>query len=343
MYIVATISKNSYPAEKIEEILKAGATMLRFNFSHGTPQDQAGHIQTARTVIAKLGLEKSVKIIADLPGDKLRLGTFEPIHFPIKKGQLVKFVLDYNSDDPSKFIPIDADNICKYLKAGQPISVGDGDPALIITEIIDENTFTALVQNNGGIQSMKGFNIGRGVDELDHFTKKTLESIAYLPKIKPDLIALSFVNNRAYLKKAKKLLAEQYHSDKLPPLVAKLETPEAIKNLDEIAKDCDIFMVARGDLAITAPYEMLGIYQKQIVQAAKRNNKQVIVATQLLESLMESHTPTRSEILDLTNIVLDGADGIMFAKETGLSLTPGYSVSIAKKIINAVEKNRDKI
>ncbi len=140
-----------------------------------------------------------------------------------------------------------------------------------------------------------------------------------------------------YLKQAKSLLKKYLGTKILPPIVSKIETPKGVDKIDEIIKETDIVMVARGDLALTAPYEALGVYQKEVIKAAKKAKKQVIVATQILESLLQRHMPTRSEILDLTNIVLDGADGIMFAKETGISETPGYSISVAKKIIDRVE------
>jgi pyruvate kinase len=118
--------------------------------------------------------------------------------------------------------------------------------------------------------------------------------------------------------------------------MAKIETPAGVENIDEIAKVADVILVARGDLEMAAPWQLLGIYQKRIVAAAKQAGTPVYVSTQILESLLSSYTPSRSDVLDLTNIVLDGADGIMLAKETGISLTPGYSVQVARKIIDAV-------
>lgn len=346
MYIVALISISSYAPEKIREIILAGATVLRFNFSHGTPSEMTERIRVARSVIDELGLRGQIKILADLPGDKMRLGKFEPNHFHVKDGQRVVFRSGGASSDPADFIPVNYKNICDYLEVGQVLVLGDGECSLIVKEIHGPDSFTAEVFGNGFIPAERGIGIGPGVDGLDHITDKTLEHMANLPTIMPDWIAFSFVGNADYLRRAK-LLLRQYALDDMPVLVAKIETPDGVTNIDEIAQECDVLMVARGDLEITAPYELLGVYQKQIIEAARRNNKQSIVGTQILESLLERKIPTRSEILDLTNIVLDGADGIMLSQETGLSCTPGYSVAVAKKIINAVEqfqlKNETKI
>jgi pyruvate kinase len=340
MLIIATISKNSYAPAKIEEIITAGATILRFNFSHGSPAEMEEHIKVAREVITRLK-RSDVKILADLPGAKLRLGRFEPSEFLVKAGQEVIFKSASGSVLPQEFIPVNAPEIGLLVQENQEISVGEGDPSFLVKKIIGPDSFQAISLNDGFVQTMKGFNVGIGVDELNHITADTLAHIKILPNIKPDLIAVSFVNSAKHLEEVRRLIKASFGSDQIPPLVAKVETIQGVEKIEEIAASVDWLMVARGDLALTAPYELLGVYQKRIIIAAKKAGKPVIVATQILESLLDKRRPTRSEILDLTNIVLDGADAIMFAKETGLSLTPGFSVKIAQDIINAVEKNKN--
>ncbi len=340
MLIIATISKNSYAPAKIEEIIKAGATILRFNCSHGSPAEMEEHIQIAKEVITRLK-RPDVKILADLPGAKLRLGRFEPNELLIKSGQEVIFKSAADSAFPQEFIPVNAPNISLLVQENQEISLGEGDPSLLVKKIISPDSFQAISLNDGFIQSMKGFNVGIGVDELNHITPDTLAHIKILPHIKPDLIAVSFANSAKHLEEVRALIKTSLNSNQIPPLVAKVETLQGIEKIEEIANSADWLMVARGDLALTAPYELLGIYQKRIISAAKKAGKPVIVATQILESLLDKRRPTRSEILDLTNIILDGADAIMFAKETGLSLTPGFSIKIAQEIIEAVEKNKN--
>ena len=340
MLIIATISKNSYAPAKIEEIITAGATILRFIFSHGSPAEMEEHIKIAREVITRLK-RLDVKILADLPGAKLRLGRFEPIELPVKSGQEIIFKSAAESVLPQEFIPVNAPEIGLLVQENQEISLGEGDLSLLVKKIISPDSFQAISLNDGLIQNMKGFNVGIGVDELNHITTDTLAHIKILPNIKPDLIAVSFVNSAKHLEEVRGLIKASFGSDQIPPLVAKVETVQGVEKIEEITASADWLMVARGDLALTAPYELLGVYQKRIIIAAKKAGKPVIVATQILESLLDKRRPTRSEILDLTNIVLDGADAIMFAKETGLSLTPGFSVKIAQDIINAVEKNRN--
>jgi pyruvate kinase len=342
MFIVATISKNSYAAEKIEEILRAGAEVLRFNFSHGTPDEMQAKIKVARDVITKLGLQGKVKILADLPGSKIRLGDFTGTEYEVKAGQEVVFKSGERSDDPSSFIPVDFPSIGANATVGQTVTLGDGEVAFEVTEVIDDDSFRAKALNSRFIPALKGINLGKEIDKLDHITDKTIAHVRNLARFKPEWVAFSFVNSKEFLVRAKKLLAEVTTPEWQPKIVSKVETPLGIENIDEIAENCDILLVARGDLGLVAPIEMLGVYQKKIVASAKKAGKQVIVSTQILDSLLSYFVPSRAEVLDLTNIVMDGADGIMLAKETGISQTPGYSVETARKIINAVMETNNK-
>lgn len=337
MYIVATISKNSYPAEKIEGILREGARVLRFNFSHGTPNEMAERIGIAREVIKKLNLEGEVKILADLPGNKIRLGKFPGVDHPVKKGDEIIFKSSDSSSDPVKYIPINLDNISKYVNEGQEISFGDGEIGFKVLKIVDINTFTAVALNDRYISSEKGVNFGQTIDLFDHVTEKTIEHIKNLINIKPDWVAFSFVNSAGSMKRLKNMLNEYFPNNNVK-VISKIETPLAIKNLNEIINESDIVMVARGDLGLTVPFEKLGVLQKRIIKESKRQGREVIVATQIIDSLMSYYIPSRAEISDITNIVFDKASGIMMAKETGMSLTPEYSVKVVKKIIEEAEK-----
>lgn len=343
MYIVATISKNSYAPKKIEEILRVGAGVLRYNFSHGDPAIMTERFNTARAIIRNLGLENKVKLLADLPGNKIRLGDFLVKESPVKQGDRFKFKTTSYSPDPTEFVPINFPSIGELVERKQIFTLGDGEIAFEVTEILDRHSFYARALNAGHIPALKGVNIARGIDELNHFTETTLAHLHKLINLKPDWVAFSFVNSAEYLRRAKELLKSHINDDWKPRIVAKIETPKGIENIDEIARETDIVLIARGDLGLLCPIEELGINQKKIIKAAKAAGKEVIVATQILDSLIDYYIPKRSDILDLTNIVLDGADGIMLAKETGISLTPGRSVSMAKKIIDVVEKQKSSI
>ncbi|MFA6254773.1 MAG: pyruvate kinase [Patescibacteria group bacterium] len=337
MYIIATISKSSYPANKIEEIITAGATVLRYNFAHGSPQELKTKIDIARPVIAKLGLENKIKILADLPGSKVRLGDFAAKEYPVVKDQELTFASKDFSPDLAEYVPVAFPAVGTLVKKGQIFTLADGEIAFVVTSIVDQDSFKARALNTNAILNMKGINIGEKIDQLDHFNEKTLNHIKNLAQIKPDWVAFSFVNSRDYLIKAKKLLAEVTTKDWQPLIVSKIESPLGLKNIKEIIKETDIIMVARGDLGLTMPFENLGISQKEIVRQTKAAGKPVIVATQILASIVSSYVPTRAEILDLTNLVLDGVDGMMLSRETGISLTPGHSIQVAKKIIAAAE------
>ncbi|MFA6511656.1 MAG: pyruvate kinase [Patescibacteria group bacterium] len=335
MQIIATISQKSYAPEKIEEILRAGASVLRFNMSHGTPEESLGKMQVARDVIKKLGSD--ARILADLPGNKLRLGDFPELYYEVQACQRVVFKTAQGTEDPAVYLPVNVPDIATYVRESQEVTIGDGEVGFRVLQIQDKETFIAEAINSGKIGRMKGFNIGSGMDALMHITEKTLACMDVLPAIQPDWVAVSFANSGDYMRRTKALLAERFGRGKVPPVVSKVETPKGVAQIDDIAAESDIVMVARGDLAVTAPVELLGVYQKRIVQAAKKAGKPVIVSTQILESLLTNYMPSRSDVLDLTNIVLDGAEYIMLAKETGVSDTPGHSVTVAKQIIDAVE------
>lgn len=344
MFILATISKNSYTEDKIEEIIRAGATVLRFNFSHGTPDQMYYKISRAKAVINKLKLKKQVKILADLPGNKLRMGSFPNNEYAIEVDKHVTFKSGKRSEDPTKFIPVVHERVGTLVEVGQFISIGDGELGFEIIEIIDQHTIRAKATKTRLIPGLKGFNIGQKIDQLDHITPKTIEHMQNLSVLEPEWVSFSFVNSAAMLKKGKKLLKKNTRKSKWKPkIVAKLESPLAIKNLEEITKEADINVVARGDLGLYCPIEELGLLQKKIIKVSKKYKKPVIVATQILDSLLEYHIPSRAEVLDLTNIFLDGADGIWLAKETGISLTPGYSVEVAKKIIKTLESSKEQV
>jgi pyruvate kinase len=338
MFIIATISKNSYPKEKVREVLENGARVLRYNFSHGTPDEMAGRIGIAKEAIAELGLIGQVAILADLPGNKMRLGMFPGGEYPVTLGQEVTFKSSADSPDPEAFIPVDFFDIGAFVEPGQIISLGDGEVAFEVTRIIDNESLTARALNTRHIPALKGFNIGRAIDELDHFTPQTLEHIKHVSKLLPEWVAFTFVRSAHDIQKGRDLLAPYLTSSWNPKIVAKVETAIGIKNIEEIAASVDIVLVARGDLGLTMPIEQLGVSQKIITAAVKRAGKTLVISTQILDSLLSYYTPARAEVLDLTNIVLDGADGIMLAKETGISQTPGRSVAMAKRIIDTVEE-----
>lgn len=350
MIIIATISKNSYGADKIEEIIRAGADVLRYNFSHGNPEEMREKIAVAREVIERLGLNGKVRILADLPGGKIRLGMIEAAAvvgkpqdawhlLQVNAGEEYVFKSGSTSKTQHEFIPVDYPDIGTLAHVGGVAVIADGEIAFEILEITGKDSFRARALNSFHIPVLKGINFGSAIDEVDHITDTTIGHIRELIQIAPEMIAFSFVNSAEYLKKARRLLSEHGIDLNTVTIISKIESPRGLENIDEIVDESDMVMVARGDLGLTTPIEELGLAQKKIIAAARCGGKPSIVATMILNSVVTNFVPSRAEVLDLTNIVLDGADGIMLAKETGLSLTPGFSVSIARRIIDAVKNS----
>ncbi|MCA9383486.1 hypothetical protein KC909_03910 [Candidatus Dojkabacteria bacterium] len=334
MYIVATISKNSYQADKIREILNAGATVLRYNFSHGTPEQMLEHISAARDVIADLKLEGKISIMADLPGMKIRLGKFSENRY-ISSNEIILFRAAKESPNYQEWIPIDYPTPGDMVKVGDIITHADGETALEVTKVIDSEQFEAKALNDRFLAPLKGINFRRKIDELEHFTAQTLEHIATLEDIKPEWVAFSFVNSKENLQRGIDLLKENLSY--MPQIVTKIETPNGIANIEEIAELADVLLIARGDLGLYTPIEELYLNQTKIINAAKKYKKQAIVSTQILDSILEYYVPSRADVIDLSNAFMQGADGVMLTKETGISLTPGRSVEFALKVIERLQ------
>ncbi len=334
--IIATISINSYTADKIEEIILAGADILRFNFSHGTPKEMQAKVQVAKDVINKLKLNNKVKILADLPGAKIRLGDF-PDEAYISVGDKILFKTAKSSPDFKKFIPVDYTNIGKAVCKKQTISVGDGEIGFEVIDIKSDDEFIARVLNDGRIPPLKAINLGAEMTRINHITQKTIEHIENLSSIDPDFVAFSFINSGDDLSILANMLRKHRPSFK-GGIVAKIETEEAVNNLNTILQSTDFVMIARGDLALSADYTKLGILQDKIISKCKKNNTPFIIATQVMDSILDRFVPARAEIVDVSNAVINGAYAIMLAKETGVSKTPGFSVETVRKIIEETKK-----
>ncbi len=331
MFIVATISINSYTEDKILEIIQNGADVLRYNFSHGTPQEMSQKISVAKQAIRKSG--KDIKIMADLPGAKIRLGDFDVQRYEVKRGDKILFKSSKTSADPAKFIPVDYPNIGQVVKSGEVFTLADGEIGFKVDEIVDSLSFVAIALNDWHIPPMKAINIGHAIETLNHVTSQTLQHLEHLADIDPDIVAFSFVNDAEQVKFLKTKLLKA-HPDFKGKILAKIETERGVRNLADIISHVDMVMVARGDLGLSSPLHKLGVLQKKIIQTCKDSHVPVIVATQILDSALDRFVPSRAEISDLTNLALEKVDGVMLAKETGISQTPGASVRLVRQIIN---------
>ncbi len=316
--IVATIGPAVDSEEKIEKLIKAGVNIFRLNTSHETMEAHSKRFDLIRQVCDKLRVYCSIMI--DLQGPKIRVGNLEqPIN--LEKNQEVIFS---HQENPEKgIIPVDYKGIAQDVTKGSKILLDDGKIQAIV-EKIEDNKVYAKITHGGLLKSRKGLNIPGSTNSLEAVTKKDIEYIKFAVDKKADYIALSFVRQKEDVLLAKKYIND-YGAD--IPVISKMEKPQAIENLESIIKVSDCIMVARGDLGIELSAVEVPICQKRIIKECNKQKKPVIVATQMLESMIEEPIPTRAESSDVANAILDGADAVMLSGET----------SVGKYAIEAVE------
>lgn len=328
--IIATVGPGTNTEEKITALIKAGTNVIRVNSSHGDPKDHADRIKTIRKVSKALG--KYTAIMLDLQGPKIRVGNLkEP--FDLKNDDVVTIKPSLETD--GSFIPVDYKGIVKDVKKGDKILFDDGKIQMTI-ESTDTEQVTAKVTHGGILKQRKGLNIPGSTSSVSAVTERDVEFIKFAVKQKVDYIALSFVRDRDDILIAKHHI-ENAGSD--IPLIAKIEKPQALDNLSAIIKAADGIMVARGDLGIEISPEKVPMVQKQIIEETNRRGKTVIVATQMLESMIEQPIPTRAEASDVANAVIDGADAVMLSGETAVGEFPSETVAMMKMIADNVEES----
>jgi len=331
MLIIATIGVNTFSEENVKKIILAGADALRYGFTYGTIEDNIAHMETGIKVID--GLNSSAKVIANLPSNKVRLDS------SVKPTEVDEnddiFLCSAQCDmKDKKIIRVDTKNLAQKVYVNQITAIDHGKIAIQITEIINNDTIKARVLNNGVIQATHGINISQNAEE-DEFLDKCKLILSRLEKVCPQYIAIPFISPNIN-EKIKTLSNYDWEVKKL----IKIENNAGAENLETICKDpfYDGVVVNRGELGNTMPFEKLGIFQKKAINIIKKYKKQVIISSQILEGTIDNFVPPRSDILDLTNIILDGADGIMLCNETALGMRPAYTLSVAKKIILETEK-----
>ncbi len=329
--IVATIGPACESEEMIEKLIQAGVDIFRFNFKHNTVEWHNEKIRRVNEVAARMG--KYVGTLIDLQGPEIRINMpFEEID--IKKGEMIFFDKRI-FETKEKGISITHPDIIDHLAEGQRILAEDGR---FLFTLKRKNGKTYLLSETTGIlKNKKNFNIPGADFPLPSLVARDLEGLKLAQKNEVDFVALSFVRSAHDIK----LLREEMKKKRVKSkVVAKLETRKAILNLTEIVEAADIMMVARGDLAIEAAYEQVPFFQKRIIAESIEKGKQVIVATQMLQSMIENPSPTRAEISDVANAVYDFADAVMLSGETAYGKYPEESVAIMSK---TVEFNEDKL
>lgn len=335
MIIIATVEKYLLTKDHIKKLILTGTDALRFNFSYRSIEENLEYISIAQQVIDELNT--SVKIFIDFPINKYRLGDFELKLFPVNEGDEITLKSGAFTFDCDEYIPVRIPNLGDKLREDQSVTIGDGEISVIITKIIDSDTVSAKVQNKGVIQYMKTFNLALTIDE-EEILKQYSEILKKIKNVDHHYIAISYFND-ALFDSIRNVIEEEKIKTKI---VLKIENEFPITKIEEICQknNFDIMLLDRGELGVNMPYYKIGIYQKNILKIAQKYKKQVIITTQILESTINNYIPNRAEILDLTNIILDGVSGIMLCRETAINPRAAYTVSVAKKIISEIEKQK---
>jgi len=327
--IVATIGPSTSSTKMIEDLVNVGADVFRLNFSHGTHADHKLRYDSIRAVEKKLN--KPIAILADLQGPKIRVGTFKNKTEMLKVGQI--FTLDNQDklgDENRVYLP--HPELFAVASKGQHLLVDDGKIKLKILEVSKTKIKTEVIVP-GAISDRKGVNVPDAILPIPALTEKDRVDLEFALGLGVDWIALSFVQKPADLHEARHIIKGRAW------LMAKLEKPAALKNLEEIIEVSDGVMVARGDLGVELPPEKVPLAQKRIIQMARSYGRPVIIATQMLESMIYSPVPTRAEASDVAHAVYDGADAVMLSAESASGKYPIEAVEIMGKIISEVEKD----
>jgi pyruvate kinase len=313
----------------IMALVKAGADVFRLNFSHGDHADHAARHATIRAVEAEIG--RPIGILADMQGPKLRIGTFAGDKITLLPGQPFRIDLDMTPGDTTR-VGMPHREILEVLTPGQDLLLDDGKIRLRVEAASPEFAETRVVIG-GPLSNRKGVNVPQAILPLAALTEKDRRDLAFALELGVDWIALSFVQRADDVAEAKKLVQGR------AGVLAKLEKPAAIEALDAIIELADAVMVARGDLGVELPAEDVPAIQRHIVRASRKAGKPVIVATQMLESMITSPTPTRAEASDVATAVYDGVDAVMLSAETASGAYPLEAVEMMDRIIRRVERD----
>jgi pyruvate kinase len=327
--ILATLGPASSSPEMIRKLFLAGVDIFRLNFSHGTAEDHGKRLDAIRALEKEFG--RPVGALADLQGPKLRIGKVEGDSIKIEAGQIIRLDLDKTVGD-GKRIPLPHPEVIEALNPGQRILLDDGKVRIVIKDK-GKDFLIAEVISGTKLSNNKGFNVPDVVLPIPALTEKDRKDLTTALDLGVDWVAQSFVQRPEDVAEAKKLIAGR------AALMIKLEKPSALTCLDEMLNLCDGVMLARGDLGVEIPPEDVPSVQKQVVRQVRFAGKPIVVATQMLESMIESPSPTRAEASDVANAVYDGADAVMLSAETAAGAYPIEAVTIMDRICQRVESD----
>ena len=332
--IVATIGPSSQDEETIYKLLEAGVRVARLNFSHGKHSEHAAVYARLRAAAAKTGW--GLSILQDMQGPKIRTGEISGGSVDIRAGQPIRLTTRHIQGN-DEVVPIDFPQLLESVKPGNRILLDDGNLELVVRQVHSDSADCEVVLG-GTLKSHKGVNLPGANLNIPGFTEKDAEDLAFGLQLGVDYIAVSFVRRASDIETVRAAI-NSHTTGRYVPIIAKLERPEAIENLEAILDVADGVMVARGDLGVEMPPESVPIAQKMIIEAANRHGKLVITATQMLDSMINNPRPTRAEASDVANAIFDGTDAVMLSGETASGRYPVQAVQMMSKIIQQAEEH----
>ena len=331
--IVATLGPATSTKEVLKAMLEEGVDVFRVNFSHADYKDVEERIKMIRELNDEFGFNAA--ILADLQGPKLRVGVMKG-EVNVNEGDEIIFATGKKFEGTKKRVYMTYDKFPQDAKPGERILLDDGKLIFEVVSTDKKSEVKARVIQGGPLRSKKGVNLPNTNISQPALTEKDIEDALFAIKMKVDWMALSFVRHAEDLMQLEELIKQ--NSDHKIPIIAKIEKPEAVENIDKIVAYCDGLMVARGDLGVEIPAEEVPLIQKQLVLRAKRARIPVIIATQMMETMISSLTPTRAEVNDVANSVMDGADAVMLSGETSVG---SYPVQVIRQMANIVRSVED--
>lgn len=331
--IVATVGPACDTYEKLLELVKAGVNIFRLNFSHGTHEDKAKIIEHIRAINKTEPF--NISILADLQGPKLRVGEIQNGALEIVTGDILTFSSKEKVVGTKEKIYVSYPNLHEDVKVGDKILIDDGKLEVVVIEVTKDGDVKVAVTYGGTLLPKKGVNLPDTAISLPALTEKDIVDLEFILEQPVDWLALSFVRKSQDIVDLKKRLADRNSTLKV---IAKIEMPSAMADIRAIIRESDAVMVARGDLGVELPVEKVPMAQRDIIRKSIHRAKPVIVATQMMESMITGIKPNRSEITDVANAVLEGADAVMLSAETAAGKHPALVVQTMRKIILEVEK-----
>ncbi len=329
--IVATTGPASATPEILTSLFLAGVDVFRLNFSHGAHEDHAARIQMIRGIEKKYG--RPIGILADVQGPKLRVGKFQSGRVQLQAGQTLTLDLNPTPGDTRR-VNLPHPEIIAAAEIGSTLLLDDGKLRLRVVRKRDDHLLTEIM-NSGVLSDRKGVNVPDVVLPIPALTRKDLEDLAFVLPLGIDYIGLSFVQRPEDVAQARAI------ANGRALIMTKMEKPQALENLDAVMNLSDAVMVARGDLGVEMPTEEVPIAQKRIIRAAQLRGLPVVVATQMLESMITAPAPTRAEASDVATAVFDGADAVMLSAETAAGQYPREAVNVMDRIVARVERDED--